>query len=219
MFLKNHARNVTPADILSVNDIKNMPIYTKTGDAGQTSLFGGKRVLKCEELVDVYGSIDELNSWIGLVASVIDTSDVQQFLATIQSDLFTIGSHLAGWEEADLKHLPKRVEEMEARIDVLDDTLPSLTNFILPGGTTLASYIHLARSVCRRVERQTVALGHTPAASLGKQTIDPRIFMYLNRLSDLLFMLSRFINHEAGIVEVTWQGIDRKAKKQENSKA
>ena len=188
-----------------------MPIYTQTGDTGSTSLFGGKRVLKCEELVDVYGSIDELNSWIGLVASVIDTSDVQQFLATIQSDLFTIGSHLAGWE-ADLKHLPKRVEEMEARIDVLDDTLPKLTNFILPGGTTLASNIHLARAVCRRVERQAVALGQ-------KQTIDPRIFMFLNRLSDMLFMLSRFINHEAGIVEVTWQGIDRKAKKQENSNA
>lgn len=188
-----------------------MPIYTKTGDTGSTSLFGGKRVLKCEELVDVYGSIDELNSWIGLVASVIDTRDVSEFLAGIQSDLFTIGSHLAGWD-ASLSHLPKRVEEMEARIDVLDDTLPKLTNFILPGGTTLAAQIHLARAVCRRVERQTVALGQ-------KQTIDPRIFMYLNRLSDLLFMLSRFINHQAGIIEVTWQGIDRKAKKQENSKA
>lgn len=176
-----------------------MPIYTKTGDAGSTSLFGGKRVLKCEELVDVYGSIDELNSWIGLVASVIDTSDVSEFLADIQSDLFTIGSHLAGWKST-LSHLPKRVEEMEARIDVLDDTLPKLTNFILPGGTTLAAQIHLARAVCRRVERQAVALGQ-------KQTIDSRIFMYVNRLSDLLFMLSRFINHEAGIVEVTWQGI------------
>lgn len=195
-----------------------MPIYTKTGDTGQTSLFGGKRVLKCEELVDVYGSIDELNSWIGLVSSVIDTSDVQQFLSGIQSDLFSIGSSLAGWE-SDLKHLPKRVKEMEARIDVLDDTLPKLTNFILPGGTKLASYIHLARSVCRRVERQTVALGQ-------KQTVDLRIYIFLNRLSDLLFMLARFINHEAGIVEVTWQGIDserigvdHKAKKRENNNA
>ncbi|MFZ5535597.1 MAG: cob(I)yrinic acid a,c-diamide adenosyltransferase [Patescibacteria group bacterium] len=183
-----------------------MPIYTKTGDTGSTALFGGKRVLKCEELVDVYGSIDELNSWIGMVAGVIDTADVQTFLFAIQTDLFTVGSHLAGWT-ADLSVLPKRVSEMEARIDVLDDTLPKLTNFILPGGTKLASEIHLARAVCRRVERQLVSLGQ-------KQTVDPKIYVYLNRLSDLLFMLARFINHTAGVVEVTWQGIDRKAKKQ-----
>lgn len=182
-----------------------MPIYTKTGDTGQTSLFGGKRVLKCEELVDVYGSIDELNSWIGKVASDIGTSDVVEFLSSVQSDLFTIGSHLAGWE-ADLKSLTHRVKEMEARIDVLDDTLPKLTNFVLPGGTKLASDVHLARAVCRRVERQTVALGQ-------HQAVDPRILIYLNRLSDLLFMLARFINHEAGLVEVTWQGIDRQNKK------
>jgi cob(I)alamin adenosyltransferase len=182
-----------------------MPIYTKTGDTGSTALFGGKRVLKCEELVDVYGSIDELNSWIGLIASDIDTADVQSFLSAIQSDLFTVGSHLAGWE-ADLSPLPQRVTEMEARIDVLDDTLPKLTNFILPGGTKLASEIHLARAVCRRVERQLVALGQ-------KQTIDPKLYVYLNRLSDLLFMLARFINHTAGVIEVTWSGIDRKAKK------
>ncbi|MCL4199972.1 cob(I)yrinic acid a,c-diamide adenosyltransferase [Patescibacteria group bacterium] len=183
-----------------------MPIYTKTGDTGSTSLFGGKRVLKCEELVDVYGSIDELNSWVGKVGSDIDSPDVQTFLSSVQSDLFTIGSHLAGWK-ADLKDLPRRVKEMEERIDVLDDKLPKLTNFILPGGNRLASDIHLARAVCRRVERQTVALGQ-------KEKVDPKIFIYLNRLSDLFFMLARFINHEAGIVEVTWQGIDRSPEKQ-----
>jgi cob(I)alamin adenosyltransferase len=183
-----------------------MPIYTKTGDTGQTSLFGGKRVLKCEELVDVYGSIDELNSWVGRTASEIESSDVQTFLAAVQSDLFAIGSHLAGWK-IDLTDLPKRVTEMEERIDLLDDTLPKLTNFILPGGTKLASEIHLARAVCRRVERQAVALRQ-------KQHVDPRILVYLNRLSDLLFMLARFINHEAGRVEVTWSGVDREGKKQ-----
>ena len=183
-----------------------MSIYTKTGDTGTTSLFGGKRVLKCEELVDVYGSIDELNSWIGKVASDIESPDVHVFLAAIQSDLFSIGSHLAGWV-TELHELPKRVKEMEERIDILDDKLPKLSNFILPGGTRLASDIHLARAVCRRVERQTVALGQ-------KQKIDTRIFVYLNRLSDLLFMLARFINHEAGIVEVTWSGIDRNAHKE-----
>jgi len=183
-----------------------MPIYTKTGDTGSTSLFGGKRVLKCEELVHVYGSIDELNSWIGKVASDIDAPDVKTFLSSVQSDLFTIGSHLAGWD-ADLKDLPHRVKEMEERIDILDDKLPKLTNFILPGGSKLASDIHLARAVCRRVERQTVALGQ-------KEKVDAKILIYLNRLSDLCFIVARFINHEAGIVEVVWQGIDRKTKKQ-----
>lgn len=182
-----------------------MSIYTKTGDTGQTSLFGGKRVLKCEELVDVYGSIDELNSWIGKVASDIGSSDVVEFLSSVQSDLFTIGSRLAGWK-TELKELPKRVKAMEERVDLLDDTLPKLSNFILPGGTKLASEIHVVRAVCRRVERQTVALGL-------HQKVDPHILIYLNRLSDLLFMLARFINHEAGVVEVTWQGIDPQSKK------
>jgi cob(I)alamin adenosyltransferase len=182
-----------------------MPIYTRTGDAGSTSLFGGKRVLKCEELVDVYGSIDELNSWVGRVSSEMDAVDVQTFLAAIQSDLFTIGSHLAGWK-TDLSGLSKRVKEMEARIDLLEKTLPELRNFILPGGTPLASEMHLARAVCRRVERQTVALGQ-------KQLVDPRILTYLNRLSDLLFMLARFVNTEEGVVETVWSGIDRNEKK------
>lgn len=181
-----------------------MAIYTKTGDTGSTALFGGKRVLKCEELVDVYGSIDELNSWIGRIDSEIESPDVQQFLSLIQGDLFTIGAHLAGWE-ANLSELPKRVKEMEARIDIIDEALPKLRNFILPGGTPLASTIHLTRSVCRRVERQTVSLGQ-------KQKVYPHILVYLNRLSDLFFMLARFINMEAGIVEVTWQGIERKEK-------
>ena len=182
-----------------------MAIYTKTGDTGSTSLFGGKRVLKCEELVNVYGSIDEVNSWVGLIDSEIESPDVQQFLTSIQSDLFTIGAHLAGWD-SNLSGLPKRVKEMEARIDIMEETLPKLHNFILPGGTTLASTIHLARAVCRRVERQTVELGQ-------KQTVNPHILVYLNRLSDLFFMLARFVNQEAGIVEVTWQGIERKEKK------
>jgi len=189
-----------------------MPIYTKTGDTGSTALFGGKRVLKCEELVDVYGSIDELNSWVGRVASEIQSSDAQSFLADIQSDLFTIGSHLAGWS-IDLAQLPKRVKEMEERIDILDNKLPEINHFLVPGGTMLASTIHLARAVCRRVERQTVALGQKPGLLVSGQEVDPKILSYLNRLSDLLFMLARFINHEAGIVEMTWQGIDQNSKK------
>jgi len=182
-----------------------MPIYTRTGDTGSTSLFGGKRVLKCEELVDVYGSIDELNSWVGLIATQIEVPDVQQFLQTIQTDLFTIGSHLAGWK-AQLSHLGGRVKEMEARIDLLEKALPKLTNFIIPGGTQLGAFVHVTRGICRRVERQAVSLAQ-------KETVDSHIIKYLNRLSDLLFMLARFINNEAHMVEVTWSGIDRSGKK------
>lgn len=181
-----------------------MSIYTKTGDHGETALFGGKRVLKCEELVDVYGSIDELNCWVGKITSSIDVSDVVEFLTHIQEDLFTIGGTIAGWK-TDLSHIPVRVKEMEARIDAMDDNLPKLTNFVLPGGVPLASNIHLARAICRRVERQAVALR-------SSQEVDARILVYLNRLSDFLFILARFINHEAAVVELTWSGIDRTEK-------
>ncbi len=175
-----------------------MSIYTRTGDTGTTALFGGKRVLKCEELVDVYGSLDELNSWIGVIAAQIDVPDVKKFLSTIQSDLFTVGSVMAGWK-GSLDMLPGRVKEMEARIDELDKTLPEITNFILPGGSPLGSLTHITRSICRRVERQTVALSQ-------KQSVDSRIIQYLNRLSDLFFMFARFINNESHVEEVTWKG-------------
>lgn len=199
--MKNRAKNAIAADILNAN----MPVYTRTGDTGSTSLFGGKRVLKCEELVDVYGSIDELNSWVGSIASEISSSDVREFLFSIQSDLFTIGSRLAGWS-AELDTLSLRVKEMEARMDIMEKELPEIKNFILPGGTSLAATIHLARAICRRVERQTVALGQ-------RQLVDKRIFVYLNRLSDMLFMVARFMNHEEGVVEVEWSGIDQSKKK------
>jgi len=109
-----------------------MPIYTRAGDTGTTSLFGGKRVLKCEELVDVYGSMDELNSWVGLIISEIKQAHLKELLTKIQSDLFTIGGNLAGWK-TDLSSLPTRVTEMEVEIDAMEEKLPKLTNFILPG--------------------------------------------------------------------------------------
>ncbi len=183
-----------------------MSIYTRTGDTGSTSLFGGKRVLKCEELVDVYGSIDELNSWVGLIASDLDVADVKQFLEVIQSDLFTIGSTLAGWK-GDLTHLDGRVKEMEARIDVMEKDLPQIRNFILPGGTVLGARTHIVRAICRRVERQMVALfSRQPSAVSLQQKDKNTILKYLNRLSDLFFMLARFINKQAEVEEVTWQG-------------
>jgi cob(I)alamin adenosyltransferase len=181
-----------------------MPIYTRTGDDGTTALFGGKRVLKCEELVDVYGSIDELNSWVGLIAANIQTADVQEFLRLIQSDLFAIGSTLAGWK-GDLTDVRKRVGEMEARIDQMDAALPKLSNFIIPGGSKLSAQIHITRGICRRVERQLVKLEFgSQKAEDGK---DAKILIqYLNRLSDLFFILARFINKLENIPEHTWSG-------------
>lgn len=185
-----------------------MSIYTRTGDTGSTSLFGGKRVLKCEELVEVYGSLDELNSWIGHIASLFPSPDVKQFLQVIQSDLFTIGSTLAGWKEDTQdpalkgpkgRALDDRVKEMEARIDAMEEGLPPIRNFILPGGAVFGARTHIVRSICRRVERQTVALSQ-------KQSIDPVIIKYLNRLSDLFFMLARFINKQENVEEIVWQG-------------
>ena len=193
-----------------------MSIYTRTGDTGTTALFGGKRVLKCEELVDVYGSIDELNSWVGSIASELATPDVQQFLEIIQSDLFTIGSTLAGWKETPQgpalkgpkgRALEERIKEMESRIDLMEKALPPIRNFILPGGTHLGAHTHVARAICRRVERQVVALSQ-------KQRVDPIILTYINRLSDLFFMLARFINNKAGKKEVLWSGINNSKSKE-----
>lgn len=194
-----------------------MPIYTRTGDDGTTALFGGKRVLKCEELVDVYGSIDELNSWVGLVATQITDDDTKNFLQDIQADLFVIGSMLAGWKAGGAENLTVCAEDMEVRIDAMEEALPKLTNFILPGGTVPASYVHLARSIARRVERQIVQLRETHS-----KTNEPwehlttfewsSIIQYINRLSDLLFVLARFINKDASVPELVWSGISKKEK-------
>jgi cob(I)alamin adenosyltransferase len=184
-----------------------MSIYTKTGDDGTTSLYGGKRILKCEELVDVYGSIDELNSWMGFVISnnTNTTNNTNNpisnnFLVLIQEDLMVIGSTLAGWK-GNVDQLDKRVPEMEKMIDEMEKELPKLNNFIIPGGSELASQVHIARSICRRVERQTVKYFHShklPATSYQL------IIKYLNRLSDLLFMFARYINKQEKIPEQIW---------------
>lgn len=182
-----------------------MPIYTRTGDSGTTSLFGGKRVLKSEELVNAYGSIDELNSWVGLIISEINIDHLKKLFSEIQSDLFTIGGNLAGGK-TDLSALETRVPQMEVEIDVMDKELPELTNFILPGGCSGAAHVHIARNVCRRVERRVVALSQ-------KRKIDQSIIKYLNRLSDLLFIVARYINNKSGIEDVLWSGLSRSNKK------
>ena len=182
-----------------------MSIYTRTGDTGTTALFGGKRVLKCEELVDVYGSIDELNSWVGLIASDFDVPDVQKFLESIQSDLFTIGSFLSGNKKIDLGSIGKRVGEMEKLIDAFDKSLPVLKNFILPGGSHEASFSHLARSICRRAEREVIRLPpDQPRLNRGQIGVDNKVIVYLNRLSDLLFVVGRHLNSGVGVFDTVW---------------
>ncbi len=178
-----------------------MSIYTRTGDKGETSLFGGKRVLKSDPQVDLYGSIDELNSYVGLVAGQTTDATTKQFLFTIQGDLLTIGSVLAGWG-GNLDALVGRVDEMEKHIDDMEKTLPPLQNFILPGGSLGGSLAHVARGVARRVERQLVSYAQ-------KSEVDERIIKYVNRLSDLFFMLARFINKNDGVTETIWSGIPR----------
>ena len=183
-----------------------MPIYTRTGDKGETSLYGGKRVKKSHALVEAYGSIDELNSWVGLVAAELPDSERKEFLHKIQMDVFTIGSFLAGWKDADISILPARVTEMEVEIDVMGKTLGDLQNFILPGGSVAASHAHITRSVCRRAERLLVIL-------LDAEPVDHKVLQYINRLSDLFFQLARFINKQAQVEETKWQGIKRPVKK------
>lgn len=176
-----------------------MPIYTRTGDDGTTALFGGRRVSKSDPLVDLYGSMDELNSWVGLVRSKIVDRRITKLLETIQSDLFTIGSTLAGWK-GNLTPIEPRIKEMERHIDGMANTLPVLTNFILPGGSKTGAEIHITRNVCRRVERMAV-----------KQKVNPFIIQYLNRLSDLFFELARFINKRGNVGEIVWSGIPRRS--------
>jgi cob(I)alamin adenosyltransferase len=178
-------------------------IYTKTGDAGETSLFGGARVPKDDPRVRAYGEVDELNAALGL-AMALEPSD--SVLVTIQRDLFTIGAELATPDPAKLGKALSRsgaaigasdVGALEDLIDNHESQLKPLKNFILPGGTPKAAAFHLARTICRRAERSVVALSH-------EQQINPAIIHYLNRLSDLLFVLARAVNQQAGTPDVQW---------------
>lgn len=162
-----------------------MPIYTKTGDRGETSLFGGRRIGKSDIQVETYGTIDELSSFIGLTHSEISQEHDKIFLTGIQEDLWKIMGVLSSAKQ-DLSYLEKRIEAFEKKIDELDRTLPKLTRFILPGGTKNAALFHVCRTVCRRAERRVVIL----STNRKIQSID-LIIKYLNRLSDLFFMFAR----------------------------
>ena len=181
-----------------------MKIYTRTGDQGETGLFGGGRVPKDHPRVAAYGDVDELNSTIGLVRATAPTEWFDELLAGIQRDLFSIGGHLATPDPARVQAaLAKaelseaRVQAFEAEIDAADRELPPLRAFVLPAGAPKAAALHLARTVCRRAERNVVHLSHAAPV--------PELFIvYLNRLSDLLFTLARLANHRAGLGDVTW---------------
>lgn len=168
-----------------------MKIYTRTGDHGETSLFGGKRVAKNDTRIEAYGTVDELNSFLGSITGFDE-------IPAIQSDLFEIGAHLASPGTSRFPGVDEsRITALEQSIDAMERELAPLTSFILPGGSAAAAQIHIARTVCRRAERRVVALeDDTPAT---QSTI-----AYLNRLSDWLFVAARFANHRAGVADMPW---------------
>lgn len=193
-----------------------MSVYTRTGDRGKTSLYQGKRVSKASLRVEAYGSVDELNSAIGV--SLADTKilrykEIKDELIRIQNDLFEIGAALAnphstgsGQASSKVSNLGKRVFEFENIIDDLTKKLPQLSNFILPGGGKAGSMLHFSRTVARRCERRIVELSEKdPSAGSGQGNVESSIIIYINRLSDLLFMFARFINYKEKKKEVIWK--------------
>lgn len=187
-----------------------MKIYTKGGDAGETSLFGGERVSKSAPRVCTYGEVDELNSVLGVAASEIEHDDLQAMLRVIQSSLFDLGGELAtpaSSSRAPREDSPARVndrdiEELEGWIDALETELTPLRNFILPGGVKGAALLHLGRTVCRRAERGLIALA-------VRESVAAVLVRYLNRLSDLLFVMARVVNRRADVEEPQWIGRER----------
>ena len=185
-----------------------MKIYTKTGDKGETSLYGGTRVPKYHLRIDAYGTVDELNSYIGLLRSYLTDNHTSEILLKVQNDLFTMGATLATPPEKEklksgkdrlsiTKISEKEITLLEHEIDTIDATLPQMTHFVLPGGHPTVSFCHVARSVCRRAERLIVQLHHN-------EPVDDYILTYFNRLSDYLFVLARKLTFDNNIEEIPW---------------
>ena len=177
-------------------------IYTKGGDKGETGLLGGRRLPKNHIRIESYGSVDELNSWIGLIRDMTDFPIVEGVLEDVQNKLFVIGSELASdpekeWDFAKVQATD--VEVLEKEIDRMEKDLSPLKNFLLPGGHPIVSHCHIARCVCRRAERNVVALDQT------KDEVSPLLLQYLNRLSDYLFVLSRWVGQKLGADEIPWK--------------
>ena len=191
-----------------------MKIYTRVGDDGTTSLCDGSRLSKDDIRVEAYGTLDELNAHIGLLISLLQTSSLKEgvqpaanltdFLSEIQEELFVIGGELA---RAEIKteepvSTQKLITKIEAIIDELSSQLPVQQHFVLPGGVIPASQSHVCRTICRRAERRIVALSHVA-------TVSSKIFIFVNRLSDYFFILSRYLNNDSGISEKTWKNTCR----------
>ncbi len=187
-----------------------MKIYTKTGDQGKTSLFGGTRVKKSNLRIDAYGTVDELNSHIGLIRDHLKGTELIDDLIRIQSKLFTLGAMLAtpldkeklknGSDRLKIEKIEEgEIQFLEKKMDLMDKTLEPMTHFILPGGHPVVSFCHIARCVCRRAERITVELADT-------ETINIHILIYLNRLSDYLFVLARKLTKDNKVEEIPWKG-------------
>jgi len=175
-----------------------MKIYTRTGDTGETSLFGGARVRKDDARIEAYGTIDELNSFLGVARAGWPSSSLDGQLHLIQSDLFDIGAHLASPGTSRFGGPdPARVSALEQTIDDMESELAPLKTFILPGGSLAAANLHVARTICRRAERLVVSLRDEDEATKASIT-------YLNRLSDFLFVAARFANHQQGVADVPW---------------
>jgi cob(I)alamin adenosyltransferase len=177
-------------------------IYTKTGDTGETSLFDQTRVSKADSRVDAYGEVDELNACLGAVRAAGVDAGIGTALEAIQKQLFALGARLADPSSRIAGRVTKAaiteadVAALERSIDELEAGLPPLRKFILPGGSAAGAHLHVARTVCRRAERRVVAL--------GAEAVEPIVVIYLNRLSDLLFVMARAVNHRAGVPETEW---------------
>ena len=179
-----------------------MKIYTKFGDTGETALYGGTRITKDALQIEAIGTIDELNAYIGYANSMIEESDISDVLESVQNHLFSLGADLATPQShpksSEIRITGDFTLEMENIIDTLSEELPSLTNFILPGGSNVGGLLHLARTVCRRSERCVVRLSK-------EIDINPEIIICLNRLSDLLFVVARVVNKRANTSEPIWK--------------
>jgi cob(I)alamin adenosyltransferase len=177
-------------------------IYTKTGDSGETSLFDNTRVSKADARVDAYGEVDEVNACLGAARAAGVDEEMSALVESLQRDLFALGARLADPSSRIAPRVEKAtitdaaVQRLEQAIDRLEETLPPLRRFILPGGSGSGALLHLARTVCRRAERRVIAL--------GAGAVDPVIIVYLNRLSDLLFVMARAVNHRSGFPETEW---------------
>lgn len=184
-----------------------MKIYTKKGDAGSTSLYGGGRYLKDDTRIEAYGTIDELNSYLGLLIVENPVESQNSLLVFVQNMLFNIGANLAtrpGMSLAMEKISEHDIRELEDQIDALTDTLPELKHFILPGGDKVVAYCHVCRTICRRAERRVVSMHRE------KEELDVNVIKFLNRLSDYLFVLARAIALVKGVAEVKWIGRSEK---------